>query len=92
MSNAYEISFTQIKPAQEQLKTVLESIQKEMKNLDTIRTNTFSDSVWKGPQKSKYVKSMINYQEALQKLYNSANDHLVKLNEVVTILANAETK
>lgn len=86
----YEINFAKMKAAIEHLETSLRAIDKEMKSIESVRTTTLSDAVWKGPNKSSFSTDMAKYENALNALYKSANEHYIKLNEIVKAYANQE--
>lgn len=86
----YEINFPALQTAIGNLQNTLELLQKEIKELETTKTTLLNDNCWKGPNKSTYIKNFENYQTSLTALYNSAVEHLNKLNEIKATYANAE--
>lgn len=86
----FQINFSAMNTAMTHFDETLQEIQKEMKEIETIKTTTLSDSIWKGQKKSEYIQSLEKYQLALDELYRASCDHLVKLNEIVKLHVNAE--
>lgn len=86
----YEVNFPALQAAQAHLQEILEQLQTQMKRMDEIKDSMLNDSLWYGPNKSKYFQSFGEYQNALTTLYANAVDHLSKLNEIIKTYANAE--
>lgn len=88
----YQIDFAAMKNAMSNFETLLGKFQKEMKEIENTKTTTLNDNVWKGPNKTEFIKSLETYQAALEELYKTSAEHLTKLSTVVQAYANAETK
>lgn len=86
----YEINVPALQTAIGNLQGTLELLQKEIKDLENTKTTLLNDNCWKGPNKANYTKKFENYQTSLTALYNSAVEHLNKLNEITATYLKAE--
>lgn len=86
----YEVNFAAAQAAATHLQEILTSLQTQMKRMDEIQTTMLNDSLWYGPNKTKYTQKFTQYKNALATLYSNAVDQLGKLNEIIKTYANAE--
>lgn len=86
----YEVNFTALQTAIGHLETTVTDMKTEIDKLENIKKDLLNDTLWKGPNKSKYFQSFEAYQSALGVLYTNAVDHLTKLTEMQKAYAGAE--
>lgn len=86
----YEVNFPALQAGAANLEETIGRLQAEMTKLNEIQETMLNDSLWYGPNKSKYTQGFNAYKAALADLYMNATDHLTKLQEIMTAYANAE--
>lgn len=86
----YEIDFAALQNAIARQEDIISRMEAEIKKMENIKETMLNDSLWKGPNKSRYFQSFAEYQNALNTLYMSAVEHLNKLIEMKQTYMTAE--
>lgn len=73
-----------------ELKTIIEGLEVQIKQIETIESEMLNDSLWYGPNKSLFMNRMSDYKTAVNGLYNNAVEHHAALQQVISAYARAE--
>lgn len=86
----YTVNFAALQTAIAHLEETLTNMKSEIDKMENIKKTLLDDNHWCGPNKKNYTQKFEAYQSAMSVLYNSAVEHLNKLNEIKKTYANAE--
>lgn len=77
-----EVNPEVISQAITQLDEIATGLEAQIKSVNTTKEEMLNDEMWHGPNKSSFMRSLAEYETAVDGLLVSARDHQAKLIEI----------
>lgn len=88
--DGYDIQLEGATQGATELSTIIEGLETQLKQIETIENEMLNDSLWYGPNKTSFMNRLSDYKAAVSGLYNNAVEHHAALQQVISTYASAE--